>query len=240
MRALLANAVERATVTSVNGSLNYPASSIYDEFLRRKFKSLFDTDTLTIDLVETSDVNSFYIGFHNIATGTVTFFDETLTPVGDVLDLAGILDIHVAYFDTITVRRIVVDMATVDADTKLFVGEIGAGIYTQFPDVILAGYDFAIQDGTTIQSSQGGQTSRNKGSSLRSRDFTWPALTKAQFDAINTPVLSHGIGKTAFWDLFEDNRDFDPPMWAFVAKPREATQTNENQFNVKLSLQEAQ
>ncbi len=240
MRALLVNAIERATVSSVNGSLNYPASSIYDEFKRRKFKSLFPTDTLTIDLEAVSDLNSFYMAFHNAISGTVTFFDENLDPIGDTLSLDGALDIHTAYFDTITVRRIVVDMATIDADTKLFVGEIGAGVYTQFPDVILAGYDFAIQDGTVIQSSQGGQTSRNKGASLRSRDFTWPALTKMQLDAINIPLLAHGTGKTAFWDLFEDNRDFDPPMWAFVAKPREGTQANENQFNVKLSLQEAE
>ncbi len=240
MRALLTNSIERATVTSLNGSLNYPASSIYDQFKRRKFKSLFDTDTMTIDLVETSNMNSFFLAFHNVASGSVTFFDDALSPVGDAIDLAGALDIHTAYFDTISVRRIVVNMDTGDANLKLFVGEIGAGVYTQFPDLILAGYDFAIDDGTTIQSSQGGQTSRNKGVSLRARDFTWPALTKIQFDAINASLLTHGIGKTAFWDLFEDNRDFDPPMWAFVAKPREATQTNENQFNLKLSLSEAE
>jgi hypothetical protein len=138
----------------------------------------------------------------------------------------------------IEVRRIVIDNET--TESQVFIGGVGAGVYLQFPEFILAGYDFAVDDGTTITSSSGGQTSRNKGASLRSRAFVWPALTKVQFDALNGPVLAHGIGKSAFWDLFEENREFDPPMWATVTKAREVNQVNENQFNFKLSLQEAQ
>lgn len=238
MRALLVNAIERATVSSLNGSLNYPGEAIYHPFLRKKFKSLFNADTLTIDLEEVSAVNSFFMGFHNVTAGSVTFFDENLDPIGDVLDLTDALDIFTAYFDEIEVRRIVIDIET--TESQVFIGGVGAGVYLQFPEFILAGYDFAVDDGTTITSSSGGQTSRNKGAALRSRAFVWPALTKVQFDALNGPVLAHGIGKSAFWDLFEENREFDPPMWATVAKAREVNQVDENQFNFKLSLQEAQ
>ena len=237
MRILFVNEIEGSGVTSVNGSLNYPAESIYHPFLRKKFKSLLSSDALTIDLDSAADMNCFFMGFHNVTAGTVSFFDGALSPVGTPLDLASALDIFVAYFSTISVKRIVVDVST--TSSQVFIGGIGAGVYQQMPIDLTASFPFEVTEATTISRSAGGQTSRNKAPSLRSRSWTWPDLDQTEKDDLDPIVLALGIGKPVWMDLFENNRTFDPPMYAFVKDERGLTNPSFNRYDMTINFQEA-
>jgi hypothetical protein len=238
MRILFVNEIEGAVVTSVNGSLNYPAESIYHPFLRKKFKSLFDNDVLTIDLSETVDMNCFFMGFHNVTAGTVSFFDGALSPVGTPIDLASALGIFTSYFSTISVKRIVVE-AECAGSSQLYIGGIGAGVYQQMPLDMTNFAPFAVVDGTTVSQSVGGQVSRNRAPALRSRTWTWPTLDQTAKNDLDPYVLDLGIGKPVWMDLFEGEPDFDPPMYAAVTTPRELTNPAPNRYVLTVSFQEA-
>jgi len=237
MRILFENKVEHSTVSAANGSLNYPPENIWDPFLWKKFKSRFGTDILTIDLAEISDLNCFFMAFHNVAIGSVVFLDGTLTPVGPSLDLASAQDIFVAYFDTISVRRITV---TIEAATgQVFVGGIGSGVFQQMPVSMTRGSEFGISDATDITQSPAGQVSRNKAPGLRLRSFTWPDLSESDRAEIDPTIVALGIGKQVYMDLYEGERSFDPPMYAVVTEPRRMTFPSANRYSLNMTFQEA-
>jgi hypothetical protein len=238
MRILFVNEIEGAAVSSVSGSLNYPADAIYHPFLRKKFKSLLDNDALTIDLDAAVPMNSFFMAFHNVESGTVSFFDGTLTPVGTPLDMTAAAAFFVAYFSTISAKRIVVDVACGAA--QLYIGGIGAGTYRQMPDNVRDGYPFDVEDATSIARSPSGQTSRNAASPLRTRDFTWPNLDKSTADALDSNLLGLGIGKPVYVDLFEGSPEFDPPMYAAVSVPRVREHVGANRYNINVKFMESQ
>lgn len=236
MRILFVNEIEGATVTAVNGSLNYPPTAIFHPFLRKRFKSTIDLDTLTIDLAAAVSMNCFFMGFHNVTAGTVTFLDGTLSPVGSPIDLASAADIFVSYFATISVKRIVVDVQATSG--RVYIGGIGAGLYVQMPDHT-AGAEFAVADDTAFSESMGGQTSRNAAPSLRAREWVFPDLDQVTKDALDPYVVVLGIGKPVYMDLFESNRAFDPPAYAKLMAPRKLTNPATDRYDLTLNFKEA-
>lgn len=239
MRILFRNEIEGATVTTVNGSLNYPGASIYHPFLRKKFKSLLISDALTIDLATAKNMNCFFMGFHNVASGTASFFDGSLSPVGSPIDLTAAADIFVSYFSTISVKRIVIDVSA--SASQVFIGGVGAGVYRQMPDEagITAGFPFDVADSTTIAQSVGGQISRNRGPSLRLREWTWPNLDQTTALDVDTDLLTLGIGKPVWIDVFEGNRGLEAPMYGAIMDSRKLTNPAVNRFDLTLKVQEA-
>ena len=238
MRILFENKIEHSTVAAQDGSLNYPADSIWHPFLRKKFKSEFGDDVLTIDLEEISDLNCFFMGYHNVDAGSVVFFDSGLSPIGSALDLADAEDLFVAYFSSISVRRIVVTIQNT-AGNQVYVGGIGAGTYVQMPTNLTAGFDRAVSDDTVVDESPGGQTSRNKAASLRIRSFTFPDMDATERDRVDAPILALGIGKPVYVDIFEGDRTADAPMYAKFTEPRRITNPAARRYDLSIQLKEA-
>lgn len=239
MKILFYNDLEGSTVTAVNGSLNYPPESIYHEFLRKKFKSLIETDSLTIDLAAAVDMNCIFIGFHNIGSGTVSFFDSALDPIGTPIDLAEADDIFVSHFSTISVKRITV--SAVSTGDQLYIGGVGAGMSTTMPTerALPMPYSMGIVEKTTISETSGGQVSRNRGAPLRERVLRWDHISKVTKDAIDAQVLIAGRGKPVFIDLFESDRDFDPPLYAQIVEDRSVMFENPGDYMLELKVREA-
>jgi hypothetical protein len=240
MRILLVNGIEGSTVSASNASLSYPAANVYHEFLRRRFKSLLSSDTLVIDLPDAVEMDSFFMAFHNVILGTVSFFDAGLAPIGTPIDLTNAVDILVSYFDTISVKRITVAVQSNPAD-QVYIGGIGAGLAVEIPGMVLAGYEFSIEEATVISRSPGGQTSRNKAQALRARKFTFPNLNQGYKDAIDPQIVDLGIGKPVYVDFFEDDTaGFDPVIYAMVSDPRGLTNPQIGRYDLQLMLREAQ
>lgn len=237
MRILFTNEIEGSSVSAVNGSTNYPADSIYHVFLRKKFKSDIDNDTLTIDLSEAVAMNCFFMGYHNVVDGTVSFFDDALAPIGTPISLASAGDIFVNYFDSISVKRITVEIESSGA--QVYVGGIGAGSYHQMPTDVTAGSPFAIEDATTGQKSAGGQVSRNQAPSLRSRQYTWPDMGLSDAMALDAVVRGVGIMKPIWIDLFEGAPALDAPMYGVITEPRQLTNPAAGRFDMSIRFLEA-
>lgn len=238
MRVLFENKVERSTVSSNNGSLNYPGSGIWHPFLKKKFKGQSSDDVLTIDLQEVSNLNCFFMGWHNVTSGSVVFFDSGLSPIGSAIDLAGALDLFVTYFDTIAVKRIVVTVHN-SSGNQVYIGGIGSGVYVQMPINMTSGFERAISDDTQIDESPGGQTSRNKAASLRIRSFTFPAMDATERDRVDVPVVALGIGKPIYVDIFEGDRSADAPFYAKVTEPRRITNPAAGRYDMSITFKEA-
>lgn len=239
MKILFYNELEGSTVTAVSGSLNYPPSSIYHEFLRKKFKSMATTDTLTIDLEAAVDMNCLFIGFHNIGSGTASFFDGSLSPVGSSIDLAAADDIFVSHFATISVKRITISATS--TGSMLYIGGVGAGMSTTMPTerALPMPYSMGIVEKTTVTETTGGQVSRNRGASLRERVLRWDHVAKATKDVIEAKVLLTGVGKPIFIDLFENDRDFDPPIYAQIVTERSVMFEDPGDYMIELKVREA-
>jgi hypothetical protein len=234
MRILFFNEIENATVTSLNGSLNYPAESIYHVFLRKRFKAVVDNDMLTITLPAAVDMNCFFMAYHNISSGTVSFYDGSLAFI-DSIALSAPGDPFVSYFDTIAVRRITVDIQSDDA--AVYVGGIFAGLYTQMPEV-LAGFPFAVNDATSFDQSPGGQVLRNQAPALRQRELTFDNLGLYEKIDLDNKILDLGIAKPVMIDLFEGNEDYDGILYGYLGKAREIENPG-NRYTVKIQLNEA-
>lgn len=245
MKVLFVNEIENSTVRSVSGSLQYPADSIYHPFLKKKFKSLLESDVLTIDLAVAVSMDSLFLGYFNIISGSAAFFDGSLSPIGSPIDLTDIYDssdlgkVVAFHFSPISVKRIVIT-ASCDPADQLYIGGVGAGMAYSMPTYIERGYDPAIDEATTIIRSPGGQTSRNRAASLRSRQWGWPDVTRAEKDALDAELVALGTGKPVWIDPFEgDSTDFDPPMYAIVADPRAVKNPSANRWSFSITFKES-
>jgi len=213
MKALVDNLAIGATITSLYETLSYPASNVADTFLNRPFISALDEDTLTVDLGADTSVDTVFIAGCNATSAIVTIQNAALATV--YTDTIAIGETVVAiYTGAVTGRYLNIEATT--TATNLRINGVGIGVAFDFGRRNFQPSLPVVNSTSRVRSSTG-QVMANRAPTLRQRTIEIPLDKKdgglAQFDLINEALVSVGIGNPIYWDLNDDNSDFEVPIY---------------------------
>ena len=232
MRILFNNVFEDASFSATNESLNYPVPNLAHPFLRKRFQSSSTTSLITALFTEDQSMSCFFYGYHTLTTIVVVFKNSgggTLL----TLNITSPEDIGVEWFSTLTTVRSV-DI-TITGASGVFLGGVGSGLCYQMPDP-LANYDPGNADNSDFIESPHGQTLQTYIEPLRELEFGFRELElKGEIDSRYKSV---GVGKPLFFDLYEDNRDKEPPIYGKIVRSLNFPYSP-RRYNFKLQIREA-
>jgi len=72
MKILFENLLSQAILSATDTNTNYPIANLYHPFLRRRWQSNSNTDTITIDATGAVLINSIYLGAGNVVKVNAT------------------------------------------------------------------------------------------------------------------------------------------------------------------------
>ena len=212
MRILFDNLFRNSSFSSTNGSLNYPASNLAHPFLRRRFQSISTSSVITASFTTDQTFDSFYYGFFNLTSLSVEFKNS----IGTVLRTINITspeDIGAEHFSqTGSVRSVDI---TVSGPSGFYLGGIGGGLSYQMIEPVAA-YDPSFDDNSSFAESPQGQTLQNFITPLRELEFSFRDVTGTIYQEVSERYKSVGVGLPLWIDLFEDNRDKEPPLYGKI------------------------
>ena len=236
MRILFENIIKDADISSLQESLNYPASNLSHPYIKKRYQSNGSiTDTITILFAEDRSANCIFYGNHNLTdlvirlkdSGGITILTINIT---DPTDGNGR-----EYFSTFTnIRSIEIDVT--GPSPAPYLGGFAAGIYYQNIN-FLTGYPEGAQANWGVNKSPSGQTNVNNVKPLREFSFQFRERTKEDKDEFLSLIDENGPGP--HWhDLTECDINFLPIQYAtIVAYP--GMQRNGRRYDNNLSIQES-
>lgn len=99
MKVLFQDLINDSTITSLNASANYPVGNIRSEFIRTRYQSTTSSDTITIILDETKDINCVGLAWIN-ATKIIVTVSSFATSYAETIN-DPLQDCNFIYFDTV-------------------------------------------------------------------------------------------------------------------------------------------
>lgn len=234
MRLLFENIIDNATITSLNGSLNYPPENLQDTVLKKRFQSSIDNDVLTINFAATSSVNSFYYGFTNAAFMRIRFYlgSDSLVKTVTVLNPTTAEDAY--HFSEITA-----DFAEIyiEGPEGVYLGGAGCGMSIIFPDPENR-WNEPLEDNSIVSESLSGETENDYVESLRIYSWIFKDNTRESTNYYRGLYKDLGIGKPIWIDPFENDHDYIGPIYAKLTKNFNATKDG-RRFNFYLDIKQA-
>jgi hypothetical protein len=260
VKILFDNVLKNATLTSTNGSVNYPPENLVHNFLRKIYRSnATEYDTITITLDDYKYINSFFVGYTDtvkivlrLYQGATLLKTETLENVATTERITTDGSRRETTSGAIRIVSETFDYASVHWDTDYYVSSIqldvygGANIYvggvgagqawtSRGP---MSPWDEPFIDSTQVVTSPYGQTIRNEALPLNAYMWTFRDLTREQTNELQDIYRSKKLGALVWVDAFEENHDFKKPFYAFIADPFQIRK-NGRRYDVLISLQEA-
>lgn len=236
MRILFDNALERATLTSVSGSLNYPVTNIIDSFLEARYQPFGTlTDTITGEWDSDEDLSCIFIAYHTLSAVTVRLKDSGGTTLYTFTESSPI-DVFYKDFGSVVsgIRSIEIDVTF--ASTPSYLGGVGVGGCFKMPD-FLSDYELPLQDNSTFTTSPGGQTNQNPGTILRVHPFGFRDLKQETKDNFINEYYSIGRGKNIYILPFEGSDVLKPFYGIFIDPPE--TVKDGRRFDYTFTLRES-
>ena len=232
MKILFNNVFEDASFLATNESLNYPVPNLAHPFLRKRFQSSSTSSLVTASFDSDQSMSCFFYGWHNLTSMDVVFKNSG----GGTLHTINITDpedIGVEMFTQIdTVRSVEL---TITGASGVYLGGIGSGLCYCMPDP-LAVYDAGNQDNSDFIESPHGQTLQTYIEPLRSLGFGFRELIIKK--EIDDKYKSVGVGKPLFFDLFEEDRTKEAPIYGKITKSF-AFKYSPRRYNFALEIREA-
>lgn len=236
MKILFNNEILEATLSANNASANYPVDNLVSRFLKKRYQhtaASFDTVTVTFD--SSVDVNYFFLGYTNSTQIVVRLYSsapallktDTLTDIGEGTTA-------VKYDQTYSVKTIEIDIY---GGSGSYLGGVGAGVVENFRDPT-SPWEEPFQDNTKVNSSDEGQTTRNKRRPLRVHTWLFRELTRDQANEKKDLYVDYGIGAIIWIDPFEDGGDYMEPLYAIIQDPPRETK-NGRRYDQQWSFKEA-
>jgi len=231
MRILFNNIFENASFLATNESLNYPVVNLAHPFLRKRFQSTSTSSEVTASFTSDQIMSCLFYGFHNFSSMTVVFKNSGGSTLL-TLNITSPDDIGVEYFTTLTTVRSVV--FTVTGAIGFYLGGVGGGACYSMPDP-LAPYSPGDADNSDFVETPDGQTLQNFVTPLLEYEFGFRDQSGAVYKEIKTNYRSVGGGKPLFIDLYEENRDKEPPIYGKItAVPGFTYQPRRYNFTLKI------
>jgi hypothetical protein len=236
MKILFDNVLLAATLAAGSASANYPVENLVHRFLKKRYQhtaAVFDTVTITLD--SSTDINYFFAGYSNASQIVVRLYSsapallktDTITSIGDDTK-------SIKYDQTYSVKTIEID---VYGGVGGYLGGVGAGVIEDFKNP-LSPWEEPYQDNTKINSSDEGQTTRNKRRPLKLYSWVFKDLTRSECNEKREIYLNNSIGAIVWLDPFEDGGDFMQPLYAIIENPPLDTK-NGRRYDQQWSFREA-
>lgn len=259
MKILFFNEAIKASISAGNAEANFPAANVIHPALKKRFQSTANSDTMTFSFSENKTINSFFLGWTNADTVTVTLknsggstlYTETKTitrPDGPIdyryqsgaLMLGLYVETQYEVFESFhlpeldTVRTVTVQASTSEA--TLFIGGVGFGSAVTFKDPGAA-WDNTFDDNSKFTETTDGQGHQNYFRPLSVYSFEFSGLSYELKNDYRLLYLNTAKGAHVWGDFFEGNHDYMAPGYYSVQGFSQDKKSK--YFSVKLSLKEA-
>lgn len=237
MRILFDNAMERATITSLYQSNNYPPENLVHPFLEKRYQPYLQfSDTLTFDFTEDEVFDCLFIGHHTASSYEARFYDSTPSLL---LTLSGADPAQMEYrqFSRLsTVRSVEIDLVFPLTVTP-YVGGIGGGSGFLIP-YFLSDYDLPIRDTSSFTESSGGHTLQVKRTELSEFEFVVPNQLLAYKDAFMVGYRQAGRGKALYIAPFTEGVTDLAPIYAKFTDAPDVKKSG-RRFDISFKMREA-
>ena len=157
MRALFDNKVLDATLSSLYGNVDFPASNIKSPFLNMKFKSMGINDTVRALFPANITADCFFYGYTNAESMTVRIYSHESVLL-DTISVDCTYQTGSAFFTKRSGIRWIDVEATSPATEDLYIGGFAFGESVLFPDPI-ATFEKDVNDKSNLDSNDAGQVS---------------------------------------------------------------------------------
>jgi len=217
MRLSYINLINDATLSSDNENANYPLTALKDIHLTNAFR--FDDLTggyIDIDLGSAKDVSTVGIIGNVSLTGTITLKGNSTESwaapaVEESVTIANRNLLH--YFTSANYRywRIEITDAS-NPDGYIEINKVFLGEYVQLPGVST---DYSFDDGSLSdrQFSPTGQPFSVVRPQRLRLDFTFPAMSTSDREAIRTAYQTNGIHTPMWLAVWEESFDVQEPVY---------------------------
>lgn len=226
MRILFENILSQLSISSLSPDANYPVANLYHPFLRRRYQSTENTDTITITVGQVINFIAFDYTNANVIVDTVpvqqwgvetrrTLEDGTPriledgTPRYMYEGNTGIVFPDV-YIDTITIRLV--------GTEPVYLGGVGVGLAVTMPDPVNDWIE-GTQDRSLTAETLYGQNLQEYIRPLRAESYRFRDVPRDEVNTIKEAAISVGRGRPIWIDPFEMNHDFLAPMYGVIIEP---------------------
>lgn len=219
MRLLFDNLAETGGLSALYENANYPVSNLVSKFLRKRFQSLQNSDTVTLLFSSQLLIDSIFYGYTN-ATVTIRVYNGVTLLSTDETSFAPVLADKVE-FDLV-------------ATAPAYLGGIGVGLaYEMNPPTSF--WDEGYTDRSIVSESQSGQVLQEYVEPLKEYAFTWELLQRAKAREFLDKYRAIGVGHT-FW-IAPDTDDLD---WLYTRfSDAIGASKNKRQYTVSATFREA-
>lgn len=236
MKILFDNKAKAGIITSLNESANFPATNLVHPFAWFKYKSLTQSDTITVTLPDNVSADCFFYTYSNATSMVLRVYSNTSTLL-ETVTVDCTHDSGSAYFTQHDNARYFTLTVSCPASEDLYIGSIGFGLSTDFP-YPLANFEKDLIDLSSKEVSDGGQVSHH---------YSRPLVEyKLSFNRVKRDSLFHdiiaqfmGVGAGYIWaDITETNHAFYQPLYC-TTKIIENPTRDRYLVSFKLTLTEA-
>jgi hypothetical protein len=237
MKILFFNAAEDATITASSVNTNYPASNLVHQFLYKVFKASAASTTISMVFSAPTQVNCMYIGYHNLASITITLFNASGTVIytRTISNPEDIVTLHLDSLYSVSSIRIV---ATCAAGAVVRIGGVACGseLTLPYPD---PDPTYTHTDNSSSSSSPNGQIVANYFAPLRLETFNFTSITGDEYSVFNSAYESIGIGAHLWADFYELSHSPRKPMYCIITEAPSFQREEQNKYSGSITFQEA-
>jgi len=267
MNVLTDNKILDATITSINGSENFPATNLQNVFLHQRYQSTTVDDTVTIVFDTSIDIDVFFFGYTNMSTMTVDFYDASNVKIESYQILADGSVIHyygyglaesygyddqfygyyirngnqvydpVAWYLSQTLSVKKIVITLETESTNVFMGGIACGVIENF-SLPLSTWIDDFDDKSLVSESEAGQVLQQYLPPFRKYKFNFPVNSRADVIEVMNKYRAIGVGYHLWVDPFEDNHDFMVPIYCTLTAPIKSKKDGTN-YSYDLNIREA-
>lgn len=224
MRVLFQNKAEDAGITALYENANYPVSNLVSRFLRKRFQSTANSDTVTIDFGAITAISSVFYGYTNATSVTINVYDG-------VTLLETCTDLDCFSFPEVQADKVEIVLT---ASSPVYLGGVGVGVAYELPPPS-SFWTESYQDRSLVSESQSGQVLQEYVEPLIGFDFAWNMLSRDQARGLLAQYKAVGVGRP-LW-IAPETDDIDP-LYARITDAMGASK-DKRRYSVRMNIREA-
>ena len=256
MRILFDNAAKRATISSVNELVAYPAENLVSQFLEERWQEPGAASEITITFDDPEDIDCLFFSYYNL-TGIIVVTnagvmmtlpiigseitntgDTIVTDDGDSIAILGPMPVSTGalYFPSTQVGVTSLTIYAVGPG-PIYLGGIGTGLSVLMPDPVNNPTE-GREDNSVSVGSAFGQSLSNRIAPLKADSYSFRNVTRAKTSEVFAGYDLVGLGGKVWVDWTERNHGFKAPMYARVTAVPASTKDG-RRYNFSMNFTEA-
>lgn len=247
MRILFNDILADCVVSATNTDSNFPVANLSHPFMRRRWQSLSNTDTITIEPTTFTSISGIYLGYTNAEKILLTVYGYNQVGYnGDVLGYDGDelafndqssgieYDMSSGVFHQDLFFSVVTVEVTAPVGEKVYLGKIALGDDYRI-DPPESFWEESFDDKSIVSVSDGGQVLQEFVEPLRRLKFSIPTMDRDETRAFQAQYVQCGVGRPIFIDPETDNL----PILYCRFSSSISTSKNKRQYRTQMEFTEA-